>query len=135
MQNWRPAKRLQYRWFPVKIAKNILQNSSGGCFWKIMNSTKIFVIFFSQRWRHMRRKSTLEISSIFWNVLAWIFLNLCYNFFIPLRQAVAITWERFLPAIWDPDNIMMNPWSIIPDPSLPILAKRDRILFPPTGII
>ena len=33
------------------------------------------VLFIVTDWRHMRRKNTIEISSIYYNVLLWIFSN------------------------------------------------------------
>ena len=43
----------------------------------------------------MSCKNTIEISSIYWNVLLWIFFN---QFFIPPRRAETITLENFVPA-------------------------------------
>ena len=43
--------------------------------------------FFLTDWRHMRRKNIIEISSIYWNVLLWIFQTpVLINFFIPLSR-------------------------------------------------
>ena len=53
--------------------------------------------FFSHRLTCMSRKNTIEISSIYWNVLLWVF----FNFFTSLRRAEAITWENFVPAKQD----------------------------------
>ena len=61
----------------VNIAKSLrtpsLQNTFGGCFYIIIKFYKTFVNFFLTDWRHILRKNTIEIYSIYWNVLLWIF--------------------------------------------------------------
>ena len=51
-------------------------------FHKLMKFSKDISYFFSHRLTSKRHKNTIEISSIYWNVLLWIFLNCCLN---PLR--------------------------------------------------
>ena len=79
LQTWRLAKRLQNKCFPVNIAKFLrtpfLQNTSGGCFYKMMKFYKDMSTFFLTGWRHMSRKNTMEISSIYWSVLLLILFN------------------------------------------------------------
>ena len=41
-----------------------------------MNKPHFYRTFFLTDWRHMRHKITIEISSIYWNALLWIFSNL-----------------------------------------------------------
>ena len=117
---------------------------------KWWNSMKTFVNVFSQRRRHMPCKNTIEISSIYWNVLPRIFqTDVLINFFIPLNLAEAITWENFVPAKWDPGVQKRGPvlpgWSfsnVIAGYNLRRvhnttgnLAKRDRISSRRTGIM
>ena len=88
LKNWfhflmksRSAYRPQHRCFPVNIAKFLLfcRAPPVAASVKWWNSTKTFVIFFLTDWRHMRYKCTVEISSIYWNVLLCIFSNWCVN--------------------------------------------------------
>ena len=56
---------------------------SGACafFIKWWNFIRTFASFFLTDWHHIRRENTIEISSIHWNVLLWIFSNYCVNYF------------------------------------------------------
>ena len=90
LQTWRSAKRLQYKCFPVNIAKflraPLLQNTC--CI--IMKFYKdICSLFFLTDWRHMGRKDTIEIFSVI-------------NFFISPGWAETITWENFILAKRNP---------------------------------
>ena len=142
LQTWRPAKRLQHRCFPVRIAKFLrtpfLQSTSGGL--------QRYLTFFLTDWRHMNRKNTVEISSIYWNVLLFIFL---INFFIPPRPVEAVIWENFVPAKRDPgcakEGSVLPGWSVLHEiagcnlwrvyNTAGIPAKRDRISSRLTRII
>ena len=44
-----------------------------------MNKSYLCRNFFLTDWRHIRRKNTIEISSMYWNVPLWIFLELIYS--------------------------------------------------------
>ena len=94
-----PAKRDR---FPPGIC---LQNpkipSDLKMFIKWWNSIKTFVYFFLTDRRHIRRKNTIEIATIYWNVLH-AQTDVLINFFIPLRRAKAIAWENFIPVKRDP---------------------------------
>ena len=46
-------------------------------FTKWWNSIKTFVYFFLRDWHHMRRKNTIEITTIYWNVLMKFFRVIC----------------------------------------------------------
>ena len=48
-------------------------------FTKWWNSIKTFVYFFLIDRRHMRRKNTIEMTTIYGPVLLWIFWNWCVN--------------------------------------------------------
>ena len=102
LQTWRPAKRLQHRRFPANIAKflwiSFLKNTFGGCFSKMMNFYKgICQLFFLIDWRHICLKNTIEIFSVYWNVLLWIFFNwLCFS--SRLGELERMLWENFVPA-------------------------------------
>ena len=70
---------------------------------KWWNSRRYFLTLFLTDWCHMSHKNTIELSSVYWNVLLCtsIYFYLI-NFFIPPRQAEAITWENFILVKRDP---------------------------------
>ena len=68
-----------------------------------ISSPKTFVNFFLTYWRHILRKNTIEISSIYWNVFYGYFLFLI-KFFVALRRTETITWENFVPVKRDPGS-------------------------------
>ena len=96
-----PARRDR---FPLGIClKKPIDSHWFKMFTKWWNFIKTFVYFFLTDWHHMRRKNTIEITTIYWNVLLWFSqTDVLIQFFIPLRQAEAITRENFIPAKQDP---------------------------------
>ena len=87
-------------------------------FHKMMNPIKTFAlheltvtILFLTDWRHMRRENTIEISSIYWNVLLWIFSHCIWmnewmnewmkvSFLLEKSKSAYIQkWKKYKPCI------------------------------------
>ena len=125
----------------LKILQNLQENTCARVsFW--------IKLQFLTDWRNMRRKNTIELSSVYWNVILWIFLNWYVNW---LFHPALASWSdnmRKVGARWDPGCTKVGSrlagmklftcnrstfWRVYNTAG--ILAKQDRISSRPTGIM
>ena len=66
------------RFHPTITKRNEFSSRQGGTGFHLVFVYKNHK-FFLTNWRHMRRKNTIAITMIYWNVLLWIFSNWCVN--------------------------------------------------------
>ena len=104
----------------------------------------ITVYFLLEDWRHTCRRNPIEISTVYF--FGFFQTDVLINFFIPLRQAEAFTWEILVQAKKDPS--CTKEWSCLAGMKVYVVArynlwvfltlpwnqaKRERISFRPTG--
>ena len=98
-QNFIPAKRdhVTTTWKKL-INSHWFENAH-----KMMKFYKYISLLFSHRLTSYVSKNTIEITTIYWNVLLWFFrTGVLINFFTQLRRDETIAWK--IPAMRDPNS-------------------------------